>query len=82
MAFLSPDVKENMAKKLPTIIIGSLSLVAGLAWNDGFSSLINQYVPEKYKGKDNAWFKIIYAFVLTIFIVIAITMILRFSPKD
>lgn len=77
---LSPDIKDNMQKKLPTIIIGSLTLIAGLAWNEAFTALINQYVPEKYKNGKNAWFKILYAFILTLIIIIAITLILRFSP--
>jgi hypothetical protein len=79
---ISPDVKQNLKDKYPTIIIGSLTLVAGLAWNDGFTALIDQYVPDKYKKGNNAWFKILYASVLTFIIVILITVILKFVPSS
>lgn len=78
---LTPEFKSNVATKLPTIIIASLTLVAGLAWNDGFQAIIDQYVPEKYQKSHNAWFKILYAFLLTLIIVIVITIILMVSPN-
>lgn len=83
MSTLSPvDIKANISKQLPTIMIGSLTLIAGLAWNEAFQKLINYYVPEKYRGKDNVWFKVCYAFILTVTIIIVITVILKFSSKE
>ena len=74
-------VKTNMRQKLPAIVIGSLTLIAGLTWNDAFTAVINKYVPAQYRAADNARAKLIYAFCLTIAIIIAITIIVQYSPK-
>lgn len=73
------DIANNIKTKLPTIIIGSLTLVASLAWNEAFKAMIDQYIPENYKNKQNAWSKVLYAFVITCIIIIAITFILKLS---
>jgi len=73
-------VKGNVAKYLPSIIIGSLTLVAGLSWNSAFESLINSYVPAESLKTHNAWFKILYAFILSIIIVIAIAALTYYMP--
>ena len=74
----SSGITENLRKKLPTIIIGSLSLVVGLSWNNAFQALIDQYTPDKYKNDNNAWIKIVYSTILTIIIVFVISIILHF----
>ena len=74
-------IKKNLSTRLPEIIIGSLTLVAALAWNDAFQSLINYYVPEKYKGKSNVWVKLLYSLALTIVIIIVISVILYTVDK-
>ncbi len=71
------EIQNNLKNRMPTIIIGSLSLIAGLAWNDAFKALIDQYIPEKYKNKTNAWFKMLYAFILTVIIIIVISIVLK-----
>ena len=58
------DIKQNLKNKMPLIIIGSLTFIAGLAWNNAFIALIDYYVPKEYVNKDNAWFKILYAFAV------------------
>ena len=73
-------VNSTLRKQMPTIIVGSLTLIATLAWNDAFRALIDQYIPEKYRNGKNAWFKILYALILTTIIVIIISIILRASP--
>lgn len=73
------EIHNNVKTRMPTIIIGSLTLIAGLAWNDAFKALIDYYVPEKYKNKTNAWFKLFYAFILTVIIIIAISIVLKFT---
>jgi cellobiose-specific phosphotransferase system component IIC len=75
-------VQSNMSKYLPSIVIGSLTLVAGLSWNSAFESLINSYVPQDTVKAYNAWFKMLYAFILTIIIVIAIAGITYYLPEQ
>ena len=53
----------------PTIlIVGSLSLVAGLAWNEAFSETIKYYYPLETKSSLKARF--IYAIIVTIVILL------------
>ena len=72
-------LKNNFKKQVPTIIVGSLTLIATLAWNEAIKSLIDKYVPPEYKDSQNAWYKVFYAFILTTIIVIVIGVILEFS---
>ena len=81
IGFMPTNVSSNIRKQMPTIIIGSLTLIASFAWNDGFKALIDQYVPDEYKKGRNAWFKILYAFILTTIVILVISLILSFSPK-
>lgn len=75
------DITTNLKRRIPDIIIASFTIVAGLAWNDAITAIINYYVPDNYKSSTNAWFKVIYASILTTIIVIFITVILKYSPK-
>lgn len=75
----STNLAKDVKTKMPTIIVGSLTLIASLAWNDAFKGLIDYYVPEKYKAGTNAWFKIVYAFFLSTIIIIIISLILKLS---
>jgi len=82
IGFIPTHVSNNIQKQLPAIIVGSLTLTASLAWNDSFKALIDQYVPDQYKNGKNAWFKMLYAFILTLVIVLVISIILAYStPK-
>lgn len=73
-----PSIKNNVKTKMPVIIISSLTFIAGLAWNNAFIALIDYYVPKEYVDKNNAWYKVLYAFTLTTVIIIAISMMLKF----
>ena len=73
-------VKSNIFKFLPSIIIGSLTLIAGWSWNSAFEALINSYIPEETRTTHNAWIKILYAFILSVIIVIAIALITYYIP--
>lgn len=70
---------KDVKSKMPTIIIGSLTLIAGLAWNDAFKAIIDYYVPVQYKNSANVWFKTFYAFILSTIIIILISILLKFS---
>ncbi len=71
----SSAIVSNLRERLPAIIIGSLSLIAGLVWNDAFNAIINKYVPSEYRSADNAKVKFIYALCLTIAVIIIISII-------
>lgn len=73
MSFLA-SVQRNLRSKTPEIIIGSLSLIAGLAWNNAFSTLINHYFPVG-ASSGSYLFKFLYAIVITIIFVAVITLI-------
>lgn len=76
----SAGVTSNLRKKLPAIIIGSMSLVVGLSWNEAIKSIIDQYIPEKYRKNENALAKIIYATVLTIIVIIIVSFMIEANP--
>jgi hypothetical protein len=72
---------SNFKTKLPEIIIASLTLIAGLVWNNTFTIIIDNYVPIEYRDGGNVIVKFIYAFVLTVIVVILISIILMYVPK-
>lgn len=56
----------QLKKQFPIIIIGALTLVASLAWNDAITAIIDRYIPEdKHK---NAMYKLFYALLITFMI--------------
>lgn len=74
-------IGTNLKQRLPLIIIGSLTLIATLAWNGAINALIDQYAPPEYKSATNAKAKFIYSFVLTVIIIIIISIIVKYFPK-
>lgn len=77
----SLTIASNIRSKMPAIIIGSLTLIATLTWNDALNSIINQYVPPKYRSADNAKIKFVYALVLTIISIAIISILLQYPSK-
>lgn len=73
------DVSTNFKKQLPVIVVGSLTLISTLSWNDAIKALIDKYIPPEYKNSENAWFKVLYAFVLTSIVIIIISIIYAVS---
>ena len=82
VGFIPFGATNHIKKRLPLILIASLTLIATLAWNEAFKSLIDQYIPEKYRSTSNAWVKVLYAFILTLIIIMVMSMILKFAPVD
>ena len=80
--FVPLQISTNLKKQMPMIIVGSMTLVATLAWNSAFNSLIDQYVPEKYRSGKNAWFKILYAITLTMIVILITSVILKYAPNS
>ena len=73
MSFLA-SVQRNLRSKAPEIIMGSLGLLTGLAWNNAFSTLINHYFPVG-TSSGSYLFKFLYAIIMTILFVAIITLI-------
>lgn len=71
---LSREVRERTTG----YVISALSLVAGLAWNDAIKSLIEYAFPF---SKDTAGAKLIYAVLMTLFIVIVTIYMMKFLGK-
>jgi hypothetical protein len=75
-------LQDSLSKRLPAIIITSLTLTAGLAWNDVIQLIINYYVPENKKQEMNVWAKLMYVIILSIIIIIIIGVLLRFESDN
>lgn len=71
-------IGSNLKKRLPTIVVGSLTLIAGIAWNNGFKALIDQYIPPEYSSSRNVKIKFFYALLLTIIIIIIISILIKY----
>ncbi|OGF77776.1 hypothetical protein A3I27_02095 [Candidatus Giovannonibacteria bacterium RIFCSPLOWO2_02_FULL_43_11b] len=59
-------------------ILAALGLVAGLAWNEAIKSLIEYFYPASKNGLSA---KFIYAFLITIIVVLISTYLVRLSSK-
>ena len=70
-------MKEIRQKTIGYILAG-FGFVAGLAWNDAVKSLIDYVFP---LPGDVLVFKLVYAFVITLLVVLAGTYLLRLSEN-
>ena len=73
------SIGTNIKNTTPAIIVGSLVFVTGLIWNDTIRAIIDHYAPEKYKNSKNIIYKLIYAFTVTIIIIIIISIIMKYA---
>ncbi|MBU2564614.1 hypothetical protein KKA23_03485 [Patescibacteria group bacterium] len=60
-------------------ITAALGLVAGLAWNEAIKALIEEFIP---LGGSDLVAKLIYAFIVTIIIVIVSMYLVKALKKD
>ncbi len=74
MSQLRKEVKE----KTLGYILAALGLVAGLAWNEAITALINTIFP---LGKDTLLAKFIYAIVITIVLIVVTMWLVRIFNK-
>jgi hypothetical protein len=51
---------------LTALVMGAVMIVISLAWSNAITALIDNYVPQKYANSKNAWYKVVYALLLTI----------------
>jgi uncharacterized BrkB/YihY/UPF0761 family membrane protein len=63
------DLQKEIRGRTVGYIGGAFGLVAGLAWNEAITTLINQLFPV---AKDSLLIKFLYAIILTIVVVIVI----------
>jgi hypothetical protein len=75
------NLQNNLSNRMPSIIITSLTLTAGLAWNDAIQSVINYYIPEDRKKQMNIWMKLLYVICLTIVIIMIIGFLLKIEGE-
>lgn len=73
-------VTSNVYKYMPTFIVSALLLLVAGAWNTTIQTTIDTYIPLSETNKRNAWAKILYAFVLSVVIVIIIALINYYLP--
>jgi uncharacterized BrkB/YihY/UPF0761 family membrane protein len=73
------EIQNEIVKQTMGYIVAAFSLVAGLAWNDAISALINKLYPVKETNTVIA--KFIYAVVITIIIVIVSINLLKLQKK-
>lgn len=72
---LSREVRERTTG----YIVSALSLIAGLAWNDAIKSMIEYAFPQ---SDSTITAKIIYAVIMTLFIVTITVYMVRFLGKE
>ena len=75
----SREIKNEVRSKTVGYILTALGLVAGLAWNDAITSIINQLFPF---GKNSAIAKSVYAVIITIIVVTVSVYLTRFANKE
>lgn len=73
-------LQREFRKQTLGYILGALSFVAGLAWNDAIKSVIEYVFP---LNKDSMWIKLVYAVILTVIIILVTISLTRFlAPSE
>lgn len=73
------SLKRDVRIKTAGYLVAAFGLVAGLAWNDAVTSLINYLFPF---AQNTVLAKFIYAAVITLVVVIVGTYLSRLSKED
>ncbi len=73
------DLNKELRGRTLGYISAALGLVAGLAWNDAISNMINELFP---LSKDSISIKFLYAILVTIAVVILIKNLERVINKE
>jgi len=55
--------------KISALLFASVMIVISLAWSNAITALIDYYIPQKYAKSSNAWFKVLYALILTLIVI-------------
>ncbi len=72
-------LRHEVRERTISYIVAALSLVAGLAWNDAIKSTIEYAFP---LSNNTIQAKLIYAVLMTIFIVVITVFVVRFLGKE
>ncbi|MFH1308695.1 MAG: DUF5654 family protein [Patescibacteria group bacterium] len=72
-------IRKEAKKQILGYITAALGLVAGLAWNEAIKALIEEFIP---LGGSDLVAKLIYAFIVTIIIVIVSMYLVKALKKD
>ena len=72
-------IKTEFSAKMVGFIVGALSLVAGLAWNDAIKALIEYVFPLQ---KDGVSAKFIYAIVISLVVVLLSIFLVRWFKSE
>lgn len=66
---MNDDLNKELKSKTFGYISGALGLVAGLAWNDAITNMIDKLFPV---GKDTIMIKFVYAIIVTVAVVVLV----------
>ncbi len=72
------NISDEISRKVSGYILAALGLVAGLAWNDAISSLIESLFPLE---KNTIAAKFFYAVIITAIVVITSIYLIKFFNK-
>jgi hypothetical protein len=72
-------LQKEFRERVSGYVIGAFGLVASLAWNDAISATIEKIFP---LGKDTIVAKFIYAFVMTVVLVIIAVYLVKLLKKE
>ena len=76
----TPQFQREVRSRIMGYVVGALSLVAGLAWNDAIKSLIENWFP---LPSDSVSAKLFYAFIVSILaVVITISLARAFESSE
>lgn len=75
----SKKVTSEVTDKIVGFLTGAFGLIAGLAWNDAITALIEYFFP---LDKNGLVAKFIYATLLTVLLVIVTIYLMRWLKKD
>ncbi len=72
-------IKKEVKEKTFGYIMGALSLVAGLAWNEAIKGMIDLVYPATTSG---VWAKFVYAIVITACLTVIAVILAKFMSKS
>ena len=75
----SRELRREVKQRITGYIVAALGLVAGLAWNDAIRALIEYVFP---MDQGSVWAKFIYAALVSVILVVAAYLIVRWAGRD
>ena len=75
----SKQLRRDVRQQMVSYILAGFGVVAGLAWNDAVKALIEYIFP---LGQNTLLAKFIYAFLVTILVVVTTVYLMRLTKSD